>query len=102
MVGNQSEILDEPITIEPSLGITTLQTAHPSELPRKSTSSGEIIRLQQQLCDLKTSFPSSGQSSEPHSVEIENFLNYYHPQHTIYTDVGFQINEKCSNQNAFT
>lgn len=34
--GNESEILDEPIIIEPLPDVTTLQLSHPSELPEKS------------------------------------------------------------------
>ncbi|KAL3982113.1 hypothetical protein ACH3XW_45830 [Acanthocheilonema viteae] len=185
-IGNQSEILDEPVIIEPFPDVTTLQLAHPSELPGKPAqpsamvplhastnwevfeeispakkvdvtpsffpsdklgnasdeqidmhsaldkrissreyilsitddelsrfpiafiesfypdlSPGEIMQLEQRLCDLKTGFSCSERSSEPLSVKSENFLKSYRPQLTICTDAGFQVDNKRSNQSGF-
>uniref|UniRef100_A0A8R1TUT6 Uncharacterized protein n=1 Tax=Onchocerca volvulus TaxID=6282 RepID=A0A8R1TUT6_ONCVO len=51
---------------------------------------GEIIQLEQRLCDLKTGISSSRRSPEPFSIENENFLKSYRSQITIHTDAGFQ------------
>ncbi|KAM3726349.1 Phenylalanine--tRNA ligase beta subunit [Dirofilaria immitis] len=64
-------------------------------------SPGEIMQLEQRLCDLKTGISSTEQGPEPLSVESENFLKSYRPQITIYTDAGFQIGELLNSYNLF-
>lgn len=59
------------------------------------------MQLEQRLCDLKTGFPSSERNSGQLSLESENFLKSYRPQLTIYTDAGFQVDNKRSNQSGF-
>ncbi|VDO25346.1 unnamed protein product [Onchocerca flexuosa] len=62
---------------------------------------GEIMQLEQRLCDLKTGISSSKQSSEPLSIESENFLKSYRSQITIHIDAGFQVSNKRSSQSGF-
>lgn len=59
------------------------------------------MQVKQQLCDLKTGFPSTERSPEPLSAESENFLKSYHPQLTISTDAVFKMDNKRSNQSGF-
>ncbi|VDN27360.1 unnamed protein product [Gongylonema pulchrum] len=62
-------------------------------------SPGEIMQLEQRLCDLRNLMSYERQHIGPLPVECENFLKSYHPQIFISTADGFRICNRRGNQN---